>query len=131
MILKAIHKDKEGNEMLISQMQDSHLLATIRLFSRRAAQILDRLNQGSHIKLQGALKYSLHFDEDELKEKLEEALLWNINRLVPYSFDAARRGLDISKELQAATGLVGVVEIFSLSIDTDEFMALPGSNFLE
>lgn len=124
-ILSATHKDKDGNEMLISQMSDSHLLVTIRLIASRAEQALRGLESGPQAQFSGALRYAVKVDQEALNQELEKALDYNLNALAKYVFDAARRGLDVSKELQRATGLTGQVQRFDHLGMVADFYALP------
>lgn len=94
--------------MLISQMEDSHLLNTIRLYSVRAREALNTLEGSVTQAFSGALRHSLNFDEEEAKEQTKTQLDHRLNTLGFYVFEAARRGLSVQKQLELATGMTGV-----------------------
>jgi len=108
-IINHLHHTKDGSSMLISQMTDSHLLNMIRLMSENAAKVLDSLSNSQ--SLPGVLGHSMRNQQERIREELLMKLNLRYDQMAPYVFDAARRGLDISKYLQSATGIVGVVPI--------------------
>ena len=108
-IINYVHQTKDGSSMLVSQMSDDHLLNTIRLISRRSAQVLADLENDQ--MLPGALGHSMRNEKQRVRQQLLSNLEHWLDKLSPYVFDAARRGLDVSELVQSATGIKGVVAI--------------------
>lgn len=95
------HKTKEGTTILIVEMEDSHLLNTIELFARQIKQFIDILDNPKERKKSEEVLFGKEvMSESEASNKLTSLT----DKLVSYVFEAAIRGLDISKTLQAAYG---------------------------
>jgi hypothetical protein len=108
-IINYVHQTKDGSSILVSQMSNDHLLNTIRLISRRSAQVLADLENDQ--MLPGALGHSMRNEKQRVRQQLLSNLEHWLDKLSPYVFDAARRGLDVSELVQSATGIKGVVAI--------------------
>jgi hypothetical protein len=97
-----IHRTANGEEMMIAQMSDDHLIETIKLFCSRIETCAAVLNG---IKIEGgALIRALRpeFSQEAMKEKAT-LLVRDLNEEIqPYVMEACLRNLNISEFLQQA-----------------------------
>lgn len=102
------HKTKEGVTMLIAEMEDVHLIATINIFCNNINTFREVLDNPKELKKSEKVLYgSDTMSEGEAGGKL----LSLTDKLTSYVFEAAIRGLDISSMLQIAYGRKVAVDV--------------------
>ena len=97
-----IHRTKNGEEMMIAQMSDDHLIKTIKSFCSKIATCVKILN-GVNIE-GGALIAALRpeFSQEAMKEQAT-LLIRNLDENIkPYVMEACLRNLNTSEFLQEA-----------------------------
>ena len=97
-----IHRTANGEEMMIAQMSDDHLIETIKLFCSRIETCAKILNG---IKIEGgALIRALRpeFSQEAMKEKATLLVRDLDEEIQPYVMEACLRNLNISEFLQQA-----------------------------
>ena len=101
-IMFQIHRTTNGEDMMIAQMSDDHLIKTIKLLCSRIEACAKILNG---IKIEGgALIGALRpeFSEEAMKKKAT-LLVRNLDEEIqPYVMEACLRNLNISEFLQQA-----------------------------
>lgn len=93
------HRTATGEIMLIAEMDNKHLENTIKLILKRYDQAAKAINQVTWLTLEMEL-LGIYADPEEIKEQLQQLL----EILPPYIFEAMLRGIDLSKDIQAAIG---------------------------
>ncbi|BAQ65570.1 hypothetical protein [Geminocystis sp. NIES-3709] len=96
-----LHKMKDGNSILICQMDDNHLINFIKLLCRKinqSTQILENSNFKGSVIFQ-ALNPTL---SKGIKEKAEAQIRYATSTISPYVLEATLRGLNITELLQSA-----------------------------
>jgi hypothetical protein len=97
-----IHRTTEGEEMMIAQMRDDHLIKTIKLLCSRIGTCAKILNG---IKIEGgALIGALRpeFSEEAMKKQATLLVRELDEEIQPYVIEACLRNLNISGYLQEA-----------------------------
>ena len=93
-----VHRTKEGKNMFISQMDDSHLTNTIKFILRKIKICKDALGlEIKATKLQSAL---YRIDEKELASQAKEEITEICETMYPYLAEAMLRGISFTTELQ-------------------------------
>jgi len=93
---------------LIAEMEDNHLLNTIKFFLRRIKELSAILDSDGNIlqmtrsqaALTGAKIAQDHFDPEVIQDRLQEG----VEKLHPYVLEAVLRGMEIKELLQDAFG---------------------------
>ena len=98
-----IHRTVEGREMLVAEMDNDHLLNTIRRICRKIGEAIQIINLDEDIKPDKVIaqlqpRYSAESLLTKAKIELEEM----DEKLPFYVVEAVLRGLDISSILQKA-----------------------------
>ncbi len=115
-----IHRTKEGEKMFISQMEDSHLQATINLFIKKIKDLKDALSMKVNVSPFKSALYAI--DSTEIAENAKQRISTATSLLYPYLAEAMLRGMDYTVELQ---------ELFERTGKEDRFSIEDGSNLLE
>ena len=97
-----IHRTRDGEEMMIAQMSDDHLIKVIKLLCSRIATCVKILN-GVNIK-GGALIAALRpeFSQEAMKKQATLLIRDLDEKIKPYVIEAYLRNLNISEFLQEA-----------------------------
>ena len=116
------HKTEDG-EILVAQMEDDHLVNTIRLHCRKIAQY--RGVAEGNIASDVFLRVLGNLDSSSFRREAENQIRMRHSLLVEYVAEAALRGLDVSRHLQMAYGRSEAMPIhqslsFLLQGDDDE-----------
>jgi hypothetical protein len=100
------HTTKEGETLLIAQMEDSHLLATINLFCKNfeAARLVLKGNSQPFAGESVLNALNPEFSKDRVLDAARSAIRAYSSKLPDYICEAAIRGLDIAAPLQSAYG---------------------------
>ena len=111
------HITADGTEMLIAQMDDTHLINMILKLCRRIKNL--RLILESKVStdvLLSAIK--TEFSLENAKQKAQWEIKKVDEKLKDYVVEAALRGLDITRELQVAYNRTeAIVDCFALSLE--------------
>ncbi|BFM39936.1 hypothetical protein [Synechocystis sp. LKSZ1] len=113
-----MHTTKDGTQMLIAEMNNDHLLNTIKTWCQKikvSREILENPNKiQQNVVLQAINKsYSLESTMDRATDLIETSH----KKLLPYCLEAALRGLEITPTLQEAYGRKeGVAPLSQLAI---------------
>ena len=98
------HKDSQGMEILIAEMEDSHLTNTISLLCRRIAQAISVIN--SDPEEQQVDKVIAHlqpkYSAERIRFKAEKDLVEIDKKLSAYIVEAVVRGMNVSAVVQGA-----------------------------
>ena len=98
-----IHKTAEGHEILIAEMEDSHLLNTINLFCRRIGEAVRVINLEEDVKPDKVIAHlQPRYSAANLLAKARKELTDLDEKIAPYIVEAALRGLSVSALLQKA-----------------------------
>lgn len=110
------HTTRSGSTILICQMEDSHLINTIKLYCSKIKDCCGILESGSikGMTAMGALIPQL--DIEELKRQSRASLKTLHTRIQPYILEAALRGLShqFTEDLQNAYGREAQFDIKAL-----------------
>ena len=99
------HKTKDGDEMFISQMEDSHLTNTINYYLRKVREAKDSLTKSVAID---PFKGALYGIEPEAVRNMAMTAVVNLTaKLYPYLSEAMLRGIDFKEQLQEIYGRTG------------------------
>ena len=95
------HKTSDGSTLFIFEMEDSHLVNTIKIFCGNISTFREILDNPKEMKKSEKILYG-----DSLMSESEAAnkLASLTDKLAAYVFEAAIRGLNISEMLQVAYG---------------------------
>jgi hypothetical protein len=97
------HRTTEGREMLIAEMDDSHLLNTINLFCRRIGEAVRVINLEEDVKPDKIIAHlQPRYSAANLLAKAQQELTNLDEKIAPYIVEAALRGLTVSHLLQKA-----------------------------
>lgn len=97
-----VHETQEGTRMLIAQMDDDHLLKTIKRYARKIAQCVTLLN-GVQVQGSGIIQaLRPEFSQESMKAKASDQIRFLDSKIRPYVMEAALRGLEVTEILQAA-----------------------------
>lgn len=88
--------------MFISQMEDSHLINTIRLILRNVDKAKHALGSTINIDPASAAMYGI--DTKAMSTRAKESIRPYIQLLYPYVTEAALRGLNVTGDLQSTIG---------------------------
>lgn len=92
-----VHKTKEGHQMVISSMENDHLIKTVKMFLKRIDESKHNLSVNVGNTFQAAL-YDVDYAEVVRKSKHQ---IQNFTKLLyPYVTECMLRGLDVSVEMQ-------------------------------
>lgn len=107
--MKLKHTTKDGTVMFIAEMEDDHLKNTILMITNtlRAA----KLALGGNVGLSKFNKAMFGIDDVTNEAKAKSLIQSCYDKVCPYVFEAALRGLDISKQLQDVFEREGRIEI--------------------
>ena len=95
------HKTSDGSTLFIFEMEDSHLVNTIKIFCNQVSTFRDVLDNPKEMKKSEKILYGDSLmSESEATNKLASLT----DKLAAYVFEAAIRGLNISEMLQVAYG---------------------------
>jgi hypothetical protein len=119
-----IHRTTEGEEMMIAQMSDDHLIKQIKLLCSKIATCVKILN-GVNIE-GGALITALRpeFSQEAMKKKATLSVRNLDESIKPYVMEACLRNLNISELLQEAyqrKAKIRTAEDIGLSLCSDAF----------
>jgi hypothetical protein len=103
------HTTKDGQSMLICQMEDRHLSNTIKSFCREIEKCRKVITQPS-VENELIAIFNSGYSQANLKEQAVNQLKKYHQRLQPYLGEALLRGLDLSKELKIAYGRIGQIK---------------------
>lgn len=102
------HKDKEGKKYLIAEMENEHLVNTIKVIANNIKDLCSLVDSGvgalslskSQMVTTGVKKIIDKVDDRAVTARLEST----IQHIGPYIMEAVIRGLDVSKYIQEALG---------------------------
>ena len=119
---RSMHRTKDGVEMPISAMEDSHLINTINLLCRE----VDKLKGGINSRLQftDLQKALYNVDEGSLSKKSARGIRKLREILMPYVFEASVRNMAVAGVLQKTFERVGredIVPVVSENLLLAEF----------
>ncbi len=97
-IMNNIHITKDGKKMLISQMENNHLLNTIKFYLNKIESAKKYLE--SKINMNNFKSALYGINNEQVSKKAKESIPIITNKLLPYIFEAALRGVDITELLQ-------------------------------
>ena len=100
-VMNRIHTTKEGDSMMICQMTDSHLIATIKLMCKGIEELRTAIDCGDQIKRSEKVIYN---QKKVSIESLEGILKGKIGLLKEYTVESALRGLNVSEYMQKGFG---------------------------
>ena len=98
-----VHITSNGDSILICQMENSHLINTIKVIAKviqASQEILQEQVKPDPLMEVLNPKYSLQSIKERAKQELKQCH----DRIQPYVMEAALRGLDVTGILQAAYG---------------------------
>jgi hypothetical protein len=91
------HRTTEGREMLIAEMDDSHLLNTINLFCRRIGEAIQIMNREENLVTDKVIAHlQPRYSAANLMAKARQELTEIDQKIAPYVVEAALRGLTVS-----------------------------------
>lgn len=103
--MNSIHITKDGEQMLVAEMADDHLLATISGHCRVIRELRDALDNGLSIKKSTMAIYAPGADTEAHVQKMASELKFRTERLQPYVMEACLRELNgVAKLLHEAFG---------------------------
>lgn len=102
--MKKYHTTREGNKMLIAQMEDNHLLSTIELHCREIRNKLEMIDRYHTLKESEKIMYGYDQDNKEVKELVKQEVHVRTDMLSAYVFEASLRKIDVSNILQDTYG---------------------------
>ena len=105
-----VHVTKDGKRMLIGQMESSHLLNTIKLLGKNIEEAQSVI-AGSQA-FDSTTQILSGFDQRELRDVAAKTLKAYHEKMQPYVFEAALRGINIASILQRAYGRVDAIPTF-------------------
>ncbi len=98
-----IHTTREGKQMMISQMEDRHLLNLIKLELNQITLMLDA--SSSKLQLTPAQQILYNLQSDEIAKRAREEVPRKVRHLYPYIAEAMLRGLtEVTENLQLTFG---------------------------
>jgi hypothetical protein len=93
------HITKEGKELFISQMSDSHLESTIMMYINKIREAKNNLiAEDIRVSPMQTILYGV--DPKALQKRARHTIRAVSTKLYPYLAEACLRGMDFSKELQ-------------------------------
>jgi len=110
--MKRVHRTKDGQDMLVSEMEDSHLVNTIKMIIKNMQAAKNIIDQ----ELKATDSYALLNgmpDSKEARGKAKAFLKQSPQKLEMYIFELFLRGLDESKvraDLQEVMGRKDKIE---------------------
>ena len=107
-----IHVTNEGVQMMVCEMEDNHLLNTIKLYCRQLKKVVSLIRAAAPMDEYDRALYGIDTLKPEDAAKLTQRFA---TKLAPYVLEASLRGLDVSTYLQDA-------------FDRDGRVILPGKN---
>ncbi len=114
------HTTKDGQSMLICQMEDRHLSNTIKSFCREIEKCRKVITQPS-VEDQMIAIFNSGYSQANLKEQAGKQLKIYHERLQRYLGEALLRGLNLSNELKIAYGRTGqVTNTFNITLELIE-----------
>jgi hypothetical protein len=98
--MNKIHVTREGQKMFISQMDDSHLLNTVKMICRNIEECksLSAYSPG----ISGFQKKLMGLDDEKLQNEMFDKIKEYSEMLVYYVAETSLRGLNVSSVLQSA-----------------------------
>jgi hypothetical protein len=106
-----VHTTRDGDQMLIGQMEDSHLFHTIKLHAANIQKAQAALMNSNSMGLMTEILSGA--DPKQIREQATESIKMSHSRLTPYVCEAALRGMNISPILQQAYGRTSAIPTFS------------------
>ena len=126
--MKKYHETKNGEKMLIAQMDDTHLINTIKLYASKIEQSLAMIDKYSTLKESEKILYGFEYNNKDLIKEATQLIQSSTDGLTAYVFEASIRNLNVSQYLQKAFSRTAKIEKFnSQSIlpehdDEDDFL---------
>lgn len=121
-----IHTTRDGEQMLIAQMEDKHLINTIRMILRKVQSATAALSNPVTINPMIGV-FHPEMKTDEIRRKAENVIRQGVDSLQPYLMEAYMRpgmAIALQEDMQSAFGRVGRMP----SIDLFGNFALPESD---
>lgn len=117
------HRTTEGREMLIAEMDDSHLLNTINLFCRRLAQAIQIMNREENLVTDKVIAHlQPRYSAANLMAKARQELTKADQKIAAYIVEATLRGLNISPLIQKAYQRNTKIGHISLEFNADKLL---------
>lgn len=95
--MNRIHRCNDGKTLFISQMDNSHLVNTLKLICKKV-KALKQVAEGVSVS-KNAMIYGL--DTDSSKRKALCRLVESVRFIEPYAAECALRGMDVTEILQS------------------------------
>lgn len=114
------HITKDGQSMLICQMDDKHLSNTIKAYCREIEKCRKVVTQPS-VENQMIAIFSSNYSQANIKEQAANHLKIYHQKLQAYLGEALLRGLSLSNELKIAYGRTGQIKnAFGITLELVE-----------
>ena len=96
-IMNRMHISRDGKRLFISQMDNSHLVNTLKLLCKKVSN-LKQVAEGVTVS-KNAMIYGL--DTDSTKKEARRRLVESVRFIEPYAAECALRGMDVAEILQS------------------------------
>lgn len=99
--------------MLIAQMDDTHLINTIKFYASKIEQSLAMIDKYSTLKESEKILYGFEYNNKDLIKEATQLIQSSTDGLTAYVFEASIRNLNVSQYLQKAFSRTTKIETFN------------------